>query len=57
MTLLEEDWAMRDVAQAELINLSERDLELRTLRAWISKSDLLTDFAMDGTEGLDSVRH
>ena len=37
MTLLEEDWTMREVAQAELIKLSGRDLELR---AWISKSDL-----------------
>ena len=31
---------MREVAQAELIKRSGRDRELRTLRAWISKSDL-----------------
>ena len=41
MALLEEDWTIRDVVQAELIQRSGRDLELRTLRAWISKSDLL----------------
>ena len=35
--LLEEDWTMHEVAQAELIKLSGRDLELRT---GISKNDL-----------------